>query len=90
MPEHSHRGAHVLDQDRQGARQPERFDAKRASSLEDRARFEHLPPDRIVALLAAPEGRAWWISVPARDCTPWNSTEQPALKYHFVLTAECP
>jgi 2-polyprenyl-3-methyl-5-hydroxy-6-metoxy-1,4-benzoquinol methylase len=56
MPEHSHRGAHALGADRQGARQPERFDAKRASILDDRARFEYLPPDRIFALLAAPEG----------------------------------
>ncbi|MBW4050699.1 MAG: methyltransferase domain-containing protein [Proteobacteria bacterium] len=56
MPEHSHHGGHGHGQDRQGARQPERFDARRASMLDDRARFEILPPDRIFALLAAPEG----------------------------------
>ncbi len=56
MSEHSRRGAHGREPDRQGARQPQRFDAKRASMLDDRARFEFLPPDRIFALLAAPEG----------------------------------
>ena len=56
MPEDSRHGGRPHGQDRQGARQPERFDAGRAARLEDRARFEHLPPDRIFALLAAPAG----------------------------------
>lgn len=62
MAEHSHHGAHGHghghghDRDRHGARQPERFDAKRASILDDRARFAHLPPERIFALLAARQG----------------------------------
>lgn len=56
MPEHSHAGGHSQGRDRHGARQPERFDAKRASKLDDRGRFEHLPPERIFALLAAPTG----------------------------------
>lgn len=51
-PKHpAHPGA-----DRQGARQPERFDAKRAAKLDDRTRFEVLPPDAIFALLGAPRG----------------------------------
>lgn len=56
MAEHSRHGAHGHDRDRHGARQPERFDAERASILDDRARFEHLPPDRIFALLAPRQG----------------------------------
>ncbi len=56
MAEHSHQGGHPHQRDRQGARQPDRFDPKRASMLDDRARFEDLPPDRIFALLGAPQG----------------------------------
>lgn len=56
MPKHSHEGDHAHGDDRHGARQPERFDARRASMLDDRARFEILPPDRVFALLAAPPG----------------------------------
>lgn len=56
MPEHSHHGAHEPGQDRHGARQPERFDPKRAARLDDRTRFEYLPPERLFALLAAPQG----------------------------------
>lgn len=47
---------HEHSDDRQGARQPERFDPNRAYKLEDRARFEYLPPDVIFGLLAAPQG----------------------------------
>ena len=56
MPEHSHRDGNDNGRDRQGARQPERFDAKRASMLDDRARLGILPPDRIFPLLAAAQG----------------------------------
>jgi SAM-dependent methyltransferase len=58
MSEHSQRGAgaHMHGRHRHGARQPQRFDARRASMLDDRARFEYLPPERIFALLAAPQG----------------------------------
>jgi hypothetical protein len=56
MPEHSHLGAHEPGQDRHGARQPERFDPKRAARLDDRTRFEYLPPERLFALLK-PRGR---------------------------------
>ena len=56
MSKHSAGGDRTHGPDRRGARQPRRFDAKRASMLDDRARFEHLPPDRIFALLAAPHG----------------------------------
>lgn len=55
MPDPSHRASHRSDHSREGARQPERFDAKHASKLDDRARFEFLPPERIFALLAAGE-----------------------------------
>jgi cyclopropane fatty-acyl-phospholipid synthase-like methyltransferase len=49
---HRH-GAHGHD-DRHGARQPERFDPARAALLDNPARFEHLPPDEVFAMLAAP------------------------------------
>lgn len=55
MPERSHENTPASGPDRHGARQPERFDARRASILDDRGRFEYLPPDRIFALLAAPQ-----------------------------------
>lgn len=56
MPEHSRHGDHRHGQDRHGARQPKRFDAQRAAVLDDRGRFEYLPPDRLFALLTAPQG----------------------------------
>ncbi len=40
--------------DRHGARQPERFDPARAALLDDPARAEYLPPDRLIELLDAP------------------------------------
>ena len=40
--------------ERAGARQPERFDASRASMLDDRARLEYLPPETILELRDAP------------------------------------
>lgn len=49
---HRHR-AHA---DRHGARQPERFDPQHAAKLNDPGRFEALPPDRLFALLGAPNG----------------------------------
>ncbi|MGA7870283.1 MAG: class I SAM-dependent methyltransferase [Candidatus Binatus sp.] len=52
----SHRhGAHG-DDDRHGARQPERFDPARAALLDDPFRFGYLPPDEIFEMLAAPTG----------------------------------
>src|SRR5258708_4700637 len=42
--------------DRHGARQPERFDPARAALLDDPARVEYLPPDRLIELLEAPAG----------------------------------
>lgn len=51
---HDH-GAHG-DDDRHGARQPERFDPARAALLDDPSRFEYLPPDEVFAMLAAPAG----------------------------------
>lgn len=56
MSGHRRHEGHVDDPARQGARQPERFDPQRASMLDDRARFEMLPPDRIFPLLAAAPG----------------------------------
>ncbi len=41
---------------RHGARQPEAFNPARAALLDDPARFEHLPPDKILELLDAPAG----------------------------------
>jgi SAM-dependent methyltransferase len=57
---HHHHGGHHHgthgDADRHGARQPERFDPARAALLDDPSRFEHLPPDEVFKLLAAPAG----------------------------------
>ncbi len=50
-----HHGAHGND-DRHGARQPERFDPARAALLDDPSRFGYLPPDEIFEMLAAPAG----------------------------------
>ena len=44
------------DPERRGARQPQRFDPQRAAMLDDRARLEMLPPEKIFPLLAAPRG----------------------------------
>jgi SAM-dependent methyltransferase len=46
--------SHHLGHSREGARQPEVFNAAGASLLEDTARFDYLPPDEIVSLLDAP------------------------------------
>ena len=52
-----HHGTHG-DEDRHGARQPERFDPVRAALLDDPSRFGYLPPDEIFDMLAAPaDGR---------------------------------
>jgi len=45
---------HRHDPDRHGAKQPERFDPKKAARLDDPARFEYLPPGDVVALLDVP------------------------------------
>jgi SAM-dependent methyltransferase len=50
-----HHGAHG-DDDRHGARQPERFDPARAAMLDDPSRLVYLPPDEVFAMLAAPVG----------------------------------
>jgi SAM-dependent methyltransferase len=47
--------SHGLD-DRQGARQPERFNPERASRLDDPARFEYLPPKEVAEMLDVPAG----------------------------------
>src|SRR5689334_245531 len=41
---------------RHGAKQPHRFDPARAGVLDDRSRFEYLPPAEVFALLDAPSG----------------------------------
>jgi len=46
----------MVEHDRHGAKQPHRFDPARAGVLDDRSRFEYLPPDEVFALLAAPPG----------------------------------
>jgi ubiquinone/menaquinone biosynthesis C-methylase UbiE len=57
-PHHHGRHAHGAhgDDDRHGARQPERFDPARAALLDDPSRFGHLPPDEVFEMLAAPAG----------------------------------
>lgn len=56
--QHDHSGHHHAhgDEDRQGARQPERFDPARAALLDDPSRFGHLPPNEVFEMLAAPNG----------------------------------
>src|SRR5512146_2756357 len=51
-----HHGAAHGDDDRHGARQPERFDPARAALLDDPSRFAHLAPEEVFAMLAAPAG----------------------------------
>jgi SAM-dependent methyltransferase len=53
---HSGHGEHSHGTSRQGAKQPEVFDPSRAARLDDPARLEYLPPDRIFAVLDAPHG----------------------------------
>ncbi|MGO8970690.1 MAG: class I SAM-dependent methyltransferase [Myxococcaceae bacterium] len=45
-----------MEKDRHGARQPHRFDPRRADVLDERERFETLPPAEVFALLDAPRG----------------------------------
>ena len=40
-----------MEHDRHGARQPERFNPERAASLNDRTRFDYLPPKDLISLL---------------------------------------
>ena len=57
--EHKGHGGHQHNHphgDRHGARQPERFDPARAALLDDPARLEYLPPERLIELLDAPAG----------------------------------
>ncbi len=49
MSPHSHK-----QDDRHGARQPERFNPERASRLDDPARFEYLPPEEVAKILDVP------------------------------------
>lgn len=46
MAKHSHH-----QDDRHGARQPERFDPQRAARLDDPSRFEYLPPQQVANML---------------------------------------
>lgn len=50
------RQAKLDDPERAGAKQPERFDPRKAARLDDPSRFAYLPPERIVALLDLPRG----------------------------------
>jgi SAM-dependent methyltransferase len=45
-----------MEHDRRGAKQPHRFDPAKAAALDDRARFELLPPSEVISLLDAPAG----------------------------------
>src|SRR5690348_5013581 len=51
--DHQHRHGHG---DREGARQPERFDPARAALLDDPARLEYMLPETLIDLLEAPPG----------------------------------
>jgi SAM-dependent methyltransferase len=51
MGHHSHG-----QDDRHGARQPERFKPELASRLDDPARFEYLPPQEVAKMLDVPAG----------------------------------
>lgn len=55
---HGHRNpaTPVDDPSRAGAKQPGRFDPQRAARLDDPARLEYLPPERVVELLNPPPG----------------------------------
>ena len=44
-----------MDDQRAGAKQPERFDHQKAAQLDDPARFDYLPPGEVFALLDAPK-----------------------------------
>lgn len=48
--------AHHPNHERSGAKQPEAFDPGRAALLDDRQRFEYVPPSLILTLLDAPKG----------------------------------
>jgi SAM-dependent methyltransferase len=45
-----------MDDSREGAKQPDRFDPQRAALLDDPARFDYLPPQELFSLLDAPPG----------------------------------
>ncbi len=45
-----------MSHDARGAKQPHRFDPKKAAMLDDPARFEYLPPAEIEALIDVPPG----------------------------------
>ncbi|HEY0613890.1 MAG TPA: class I SAM-dependent methyltransferase [Candidatus Elarobacter sp.] len=45
-----------MHDDRQGARQPHRFDPARAAILDDTARFAYVPPETLLAELAPGDG----------------------------------
>ncbi len=47
---------HMHHSDREGAKQPERFDPRRAAGLEDPARFAYLPAEEIAGMLDIPRG----------------------------------
>lgn len=45
-----------MERDRHGAKQPHRFDPAKAPLLDDRARFEWVPPGEVLRLLDVPDG----------------------------------
>ena len=45
-----------MEHDRHGAKQPHRFDPAKAPVLDDRARFEWVPPGEVIRLLDIPQG----------------------------------
>ncbi len=48
-----------MDPHRHGARQPERFDPKKAAALDDPSRFDYLPVPEILSLLDIPREGLW-------------------------------
>ena len=45
-----------MERDRHGAKQPHRFDPRKAPLLDDRARFEWVPPAEVLGMLDVPDG----------------------------------
>ncbi|HVB99528.1 MAG TPA: class I SAM-dependent methyltransferase [Candidatus Dormibacteraeota bacterium] len=55
-PKGDERPGHLDDPGRSGARQPERFDPRRADKLDEVSRFDYLPPEKVLRLLDPPSG----------------------------------
>jgi SAM-dependent methyltransferase len=54
MTQHEDQPRGHAHRDRHGAKQPERFDPAKAALLDDPARFDYMPPDKLIEFLDAP------------------------------------